>query len=169
MSRSRGRKAIRGSGSARSWASWARSGYLDVENQNSLYGTCDSRSFRIGTSVRFLCQLQAMGALAIEQLLRNNLCLHDEERIEVKIALALVTLSPSTTLRINSAKSLVPRMTGSLFALSWTVSTGPGTGFFALSWTVSTCPGPTGTGYRVAPLLRMTERCQLIGDVSLLP
>jgi len=42
-------------------------------------------------------------------------------------------------------------MTGSLFALSWTVSTGPETGFF------------------VAPLLRMTECCQLIGDVSLLP
>jgi len=64
--------------------------------------------------------------------------------IEAKVALALVTLS--------EAKSLVPRMTGSLFALSWTVST---------------CPEPTGTGYRVAPLLRMTERCQLTGDVSL--
>ena len=83
-------------------------------------------------------------------------------RIEAKVALAFVTLSPSTEfipseavgLRMNSAKSLVPRMTGSLFALSWTVST---------------CPEPTGTGYRVAPLLRMTERCQLIGDVSLLP
>jgi len=50
--------------------------------------------------------------------------------IEAKVALAFVTLS--------EAKSLVPCMTGSLLALSWTVSTGPGTGFFALSWTVST-------------------------------
>ena len=45
--------------------------------------------------------------------------------IEAKVALAFVTLS--------EAKSLVPRMTGSLLALSWTVST---------------CPEPTGTGYR---------------------
>jgi len=69
--------------------------------------------------------------------------------IEAKVALASVTLSPSTTplvlrprdpqslglrtkgkgLRINSVKSLVLRMANSLFALSWTVST---------------CPEPTG-------------------------
>jgi len=50
-------------------------------------------------------------------------------------------------------------MTGSLLALSWTVSTGPGTGFFP----------STSLRTGVAPLLRMTDRSQLIGDVSLLP
>jgi len=107
------------------------------------------------------------------------------KRIEAKVALASVTLSPSTTplvlwprdpqplglrtkgkgLRINSAKSLVPRMTGSLFALSWTdrplvpCVLGPQDQWL---W-------PRDKGYRVAPLLRMTECRQLIGDVSLLP
>jgi len=63
--------------------------------------------------------------------------------IEAKVALASVTLS--------EAKSLVPRMTGSLFARNGILRT--------------VLDGQ----YRVAPLLRMTDHSQLIGDVSLLP